>query len=216
LIKRSIRTDDGGASVPGPKQPEEERRDAILRAAYAVAARERLGGVTARAVAAEAGVSSGLVFFYFESIDNLLVALLDWLLARTIARAQRAGTDGSSGDSAARLTGTVAAAVRRLPRERERVELFFDYWVLGTRHPAIRRKIRRALALYRESFVAEAQAVIVANPDRYLHPSAEGLADVIASFLYGCALQIVTDPTRFDTERTLATLDALVRQPVPA
>ena len=80
----------------------------------------------------------------------------------------------------------------------------------------IRRKIRRALALYRESFVAEAQAAIDAQPDRYVHTSAEGLADVIASFLYGCALQVVTDPTRFDTERTLATLDALVRQPVPA
>ena len=204
--------------MPGPKQPEEERRDAILRAAYTVAARERLGGVTARAVAAEARVSSGLVFFYFESIDNLLVALLDWLLDRTIARAQRGVSNAGieADDPANRLTGTVALAVRRLPRERERVELFFDYWVLGTRHPVIRRKIRRALALYRESFVAEAQAAIDAQPDRYLHTSAEGLADVIASFLYGCALQVVTDPTRFDTERTLATLDALVRQPVPA
>jgi TetR/AcrR family transcriptional repressor of bet genes len=204
--------------MPGRKEPEDQRRDAILRAAYTIAARERLGGVTARAVAAEAGVSSGLVFFYFESIDNLLVALLDWLLERTIARAQPAqsASDALAADHASRLIGTVAAAVRRLPRERERVELFFDYWVLGTRHPAIRRKIRRALTLYRESFIAAAQAVMDANPERYANTSAEGLADVIASFLYGCALQIVTDPTRFDTERTLATLDALVRQPVAA
>jgi AcrR family transcriptional regulator len=204
--------------VPGRKEPEEERRDAILRAAYAVAARERLGGVTARAVAAEAGVSSGLVFFYFESIDNLLVALLDWLLERTVARAQRVPmTDEvTDTDPADRLIASVAAAIRRLPRERERVELFFDYWVLGTRHPAIRRKIRRALALYRESHLAGAQAVIDAHPERYAATTADGLADVIASFLYGCALQIVTDPARFDVERTLMTLDALVRQPVAA
>jgi AcrR family transcriptional regulator len=207
----------------GRKEPEQERRNAILRAAYTVAARERLGGVTARAVAAEAGVSSGLVFFYFESIDNLLVALLDWLFERTIAATPRtpANTTGSAigvGDSdpAARLIAVVGAAVRRLPHERERVELFFDYWVLGTRHPAIRRKIRRALAVYRESFLAGAQAVINANPDRYAGSSAEGLADVIASFLYGCSMQIVTNPTQFDVERTLVTLDALVRQPVPA
>ena len=204
--------------MPGRKEPEDQRRDAILRAAYKIAARERLGGVTARAVAAEARVSSGLVFFYFESIDNLLVALLDWLLERTIARGQpvQSVADALDGDQATRLIGTVAVAVRRLPRERERVELFFDYWVLGTRHPAIRRKIRRALAVYRASFVIGAQAVIDANAERYANTSAEGLADVIASFLYGCALQIVTDPTRFDSERTLATLDALVRQPVPA
>ena len=54
------------------------------------------------------------------------------------------------------------------------------------------------------------------HDDTVAHNLACKLADVIASFLYGCALQIVTDPTRFDTERTLATLDALVRQPVPA
>ena len=203
--------------MPGRKEPEEERRDAILRAAYVVAARERLGGVTARAVAAEAGVSSGLVFFYFESIDNLLVALLDWLLERTVARAQLVPpVDVADPDPAARLMASVAAAVRRLPRERERVELFFDYWVLGTRHPAIRRKIRRALALYRESYLVGAQALIDAHPERYAATTADGLADVIASFLYGCALQIVTDPARFDVERTLVTLDGLVRQPVPA
>ena len=203
--------------MPGRKEPEEERRDAILRAAYVVAARERLGGVTARAVAAEAGVSSGLVFFYFESIDNLLVALLDWLLERTVARAQLVPpVDVADPDPAARLMASVAAAVRRLPRERERVELFFDYWVLGTRHPAIRRKIRRALALYRESYLVGAQALIDAHPERYAATTANGLADVIASFLYGCALQIVTDPARFDVERTLVTLDGLVRQPVPA
>jgi TetR/AcrR family transcriptional regulator, transcriptional repressor of bet genes len=207
--------------MPGRKEPEEERRDAILRAAYVVATRERLGGVTARAVAAEAGVSSGLVFFYFESIDNLLVALLDWMLERTIAvpppdPAAVPLASSVPADPASRLVANVAGALRHLPRHRERVELFFDYWVLGTRHPVIRRKIRRALAVYRESYVAGAQAVIDADPERYASTTAEGLADVIASFLYGCSMQLVTNPTQFDAERTLATLDALVRHPVVA
>jgi len=207
--------------MPGRKEPEEERRDAILRAAYTVATRERLGGITARAVAAEAGVSSGLVFFYFESIDNLLVALLDWMLERTMATPERepllpTADAEASRDPATRLVTTVANTLRRLPRHRDRVELFFDYWVLGTRHPVIRRKIRRALAAYRESYVAGAQAVIDADPDRYAGTSAEGMADVIASFLYGCSMQLVTNPTQFDADRTLAALDALVRQPVAA
>jgi TetR/AcrR family transcriptional regulator, transcriptional repressor of bet genes len=207
--------------MPGRKESEAERRNAILRAAYVVATRERLGGVTARAVAAEAGVSSGLVFFYFESIDNLLVALLDWMLERTIAVPERDAPAvpliaTTSLDPATRLIGHVATALRRLPRHRDRVELFFDYWVLGTRHPVIRRKIRRALGGYRESYVAGAQAVIDADPDRYAATSAEGLADTIASFLYGCSMQLVTNPTQFDAERTLATLDALVRHPVAA
>ena len=70
-------------TMGGRKQPEEQRREEILRAAFVVAARDRLTGVTARAVAAEAGISSGLVFFHFESVDALLGELLDWLLDRT-------------------------------------------------------------------------------------------------------------------------------------
>jgi AcrR family transcriptional regulator len=205
--------------VPGRKESEEERREAILRAAYVVATRERLGGVTARAVAAEAGVSSGLVFFYFASIDNLLVGLLDWMLDRTIAggaSAVRIGVPPVDLEPAALLVAVVGGAVRRLPRQRDRVELFFDFWVLGTRHPVVRRKIRKALGSYRESFLPLAQAVITADPDRYAGTSAEGFADVIASFVFGCSMEIVTNPTHFDVERTLATLEALVRHPVAA
>ena len=118
---------------------EEERREEILRAAYAVATRERLAGVTGRAVAAEAGVSSGLVFFYFESVDGLLTALLDWLLARTIVAGEISGIFDVA-DPAERMMAVIGRDVERLPRQRERVELFFDYWVLGTRSPEIQTR----------------------------------------------------------------------------
>ena len=85
------------------------------------------------------------------------------MLERTMATPDREGpfavvAADDSRDPATRLVTTVAAALRRLPRHRDRVELFFDYWVLGTRHPVVRRKIRRALAGYRESYIAGAQA----------------------------------------------------------
>ena len=194
----------------GRKEPEQERREAILRACYAVAARERLTGVTARAVATEAGVSSGLIFFYFESIDNLLVELLDWLLDRTIVGIQHVEGVAGAGDATTRLVSAVARDLRRLPRQREQVELFFDYWVLGTRKPAIRRKIRRALEHYAAAFVPIAGDVIASDARRFAATTPEGLAGVIANFIIGCSLQIVTDPSRFDLERTLATVETFV------
>lgn len=195
---------------------EEERREEILRAAYVVATRERLAGVTARAVAAEAGVSSGLVFFYFESVDRLLTELLDWLLARTIVAGEVTGLFVDADDPAARMMAVLGRDVERLPAQRERVELFFDYWVLGTRHPAVRGKIRRALDRYRDAFLPLAEAVVATDPERYAGVTAEGLAAVAASFVEGCALQVVMDPTRFDVERSMATLAALVRRPASA
>ena len=199
--------------MPGRRAPEEERREAILRAAFAIAARERLGAVTARAVAAEAGVSAGLVFFYFESVDKLLVELLDWLLAHTLVAADTPDRLADVSDPGARMMLAIRRDVEWLPRQRERVELFFDYWVLGTRHPAIRRKIRRALNRYRDAFEPLARALVESDPERYGGMSAEGLASVAAGFVEGCALQVVMDPTEFDVERSMTTLAALVRAP---
>jgi len=195
---------------------EEERREEILRAAYAVATRERLAGVTARAVAAEAGVSSGLVFFYFESVDRLLTELLVWLLGRTITAGEVSDLFGDAGDPAARMMAVLGRDVERLPRQRQRVELFFDYWVLGTRHPQVRAMIRGALDRYRDSFLPLAEAVVGSDPERYAGITAEGLAAVAASFVEGCALQVVMDPARFDVERSMSTLEALVRRPASA
>ena len=203
--------------MPGRKASEDVRREAILRAAFRVAARERLGGVTARAVAAEAKVSPGLVFFYFESIDGLLVALLDWLLEHTIVAGEMAHVIGARVEHpAARMMAVIGRDVERLPRGRGRVELFFDYWVLGTRHDEIRVKIRGALDRYRASFLPLAEAVVRDDPARYAGVTPEGLAAVAASFVEGCALQIVMAPEEFDVERSMATLAALVRHPIHA
>ena len=69
--------------MPGRKASEETRREQIILAAHEVAARQGLNALTVRLVAAEAKLSTGLVFFHFTSRDQLLVALLDRLLATT-------------------------------------------------------------------------------------------------------------------------------------
>jgi len=200
--------------MPGRKAPQGVRRDAILRAAAAVAVRERLSGVTARAVAAEAGISSGLVFFHFGSVDDLIVELLDWLLTRTIVSSLDDDPLVPGDDPAARLLGAIGRDLGRLPRQRAVLALFFEYWVLGARHPAVRRKLRAALDRYRASLRPIGETLIERYPERYEGVSPEALAEVVASFVEGCALQLVLDPSRFDVERSMTTLAALVRHPV--
>ena len=194
------------------------RREAILRAAYAVAAREGLAGVTARAVAADCRISSGLVFFHFRNKDELLIELLDWLLAHTLVAGeiQLPGGAPLPTDPVARMLAVVRRDLEFLPRTRARVELFFDYWVLGTRHPVIRERIRAALERYRDSFLPLTAAVVRLDPGRWGAAGAAGLAATAASFVEGCALQAVLDPARFDVDRAMTTLAALIGQPRPA
>lgn len=199
--------------MPGHKAPEAIRRDEILRAAYRVAARDRLGGLTIRAVANEAGVSSGLLLFHFESKDGLLVDLLDWMLAHTIVAGELHRHPPSDALPVPWLLAVVERDLAHLLKQRERVELFYDYWVLGTRHPVVRRLIRRALHRYRDAFRPAADAIIAAYPERYRGVSADDLAGVCAAFIEGCATQTILDPTRFDAVRAMATLQALVLPP---
>lgn len=192
-----------------PKAPEEQRRQEILRATFKVAARDRLTGCKVSEIAREAGISKGLVFFYFDNKDNLLVSLLKWLLDRTIlARVDEEIQQLESPRQ--RFLAVLRKDIERLPAQRDTVELFFDYWVMGTRHPEIRRMIRGALDRYRDGLKPLAQAVIDDDPERYEDVTADGLAAVAAGFIEGCAIQLVMDPERFEVDDYLRSLHALV------
>ncbi|WP_158501502.1 TetR/AcrR family transcriptional regulator [Vitiosangium sp. GDMCC 1.1324] len=194
--------------MPGRKASEEQRREQILAATLKVAAKERLEGVTVRRVAAEARLSSGLVFFHFASKDALLVALLDWLIEALVARVREVQLpEGAPRD---RFLELVRQRIAHLPEERDFVELFFDYWVMGTRHQEMRGKIREALQRYRDAFRPLAEELLASAPERFPGVTAEGLAAVAVSFIQGCAMQSVMDPGRFDVEQFMWTLEALV------
>jgi AcrR family transcriptional regulator len=174
--------------------PEEERREAILEGAFRVAIREHLGGLSMRAVAEEAGVSKGLVFFHFQDKETLLRELLDWVL------------EGSPRvDVPAEL-----AEAGRLPELQGRVELFLDFWVLGTVHPELQERIRDAFRRYRAEFLPFTRPVAAALPERFDADAPEGLAAGIVSFIQGCALQLIADPREFDVDRYMRALRGLV------
>ena len=194
--------------MPGPKIPEAQRRAELLAAAYRVAIRDRVGGLTTRAVATEAGVSNGLVFFHFGSREGLVLALLDRVLASTVVAPDTAAADGLS--PVAHLLRTIERDIERLPETRDRVALLIDFWVMGTQHADARARIQDALGGYREAYVPLTAAAIASEPARYPGATAESLAAVATGFVEGCALQVVMDPERFDVPAYLATLRALV------
>ena len=65
--------------------------EALLDAAERLLVDVGHGGITTRRLAEEAGVNNGLVHYYFGSIENLLVRVLERFIERLIAR-QRAQT----------------------------------------------------------------------------------------------------------------------------
>ena len=193
----------------GRRAPEDVRREQILRAAFEVAAREGLEGLTIRAVAGEAGLSHTLVLFHFGRKERLLEELLVWLLATTsvlhvsedIARFPRALD---------RLHALLQQEMARLSHEPRQTRLFLEYWALGARHEPIRARISAEMERYRGAFRAIMEELLGAEPT-FVAMTADGLAAVAVSWIHGCAVQAMIDPDHFDIDEYLDAVRGVVR-----
>jgi len=197
--------------MPGRKAPEAARREQILNAAFRVAVRQRLAGLGIRDVAREAGLSTGLVLFHFKTKEALIAGLLEWLLENTsVLRPDTQSPDSNSAGAA--LCALVRAEAQRLSADRRRSELFFDFWVAGTRTMRLRSQMRRALAKYRQEFRTLAAAWLATRGKGGSRATADGVAAAAVSFVHGCAIQAVIDPAGFDLKATLSVLEDLADQ----
>jgi AcrR family transcriptional regulator len=185
--------------MPGSRAPEEERRQQILTAAFKVAGAQGLAETTILQVAAEAGVSPGLVMFHFKSRRELLLALLEELLATTtVLKADVQLVQSASPES--RLLAVLRQEIQRLTREPVRIRLTFDYWMAGVRDAATRKRLKAEFARYRDAFRPLAEAVLLAHPARFPGVTADGMAGLSVSLIKGCAVQSLIDPDHFNVD----------------
>jgi TetR/AcrR family transcriptional repressor of bet genes len=183
--------------MPGQKAPEETRRDQLLAAAHAVAARRGINGLTVRAVAAQAKLSHGLVLFHFRRRDELVTALLDRVLANTFLLTT-SNDVRQIPDAEGRFIAAIRQEMDRLAEAPRLVRLFFEYWALGSRHGRVRSKVGTALSEYRAAFRTLAEEALQTDRARFTGATPEGLAAVAVSLITGCAVQAMIDPEGFD------------------
>lgn len=200
--------------MPGHKASEGARRRQIVRAAYDVASRRGLAGLTVRRVAAAAGLSTGLVLFHFKTKERLLLALLDHVLetTTTLHMTDEIAAVPSPLD---RLLALLGREMQRLASEPQRLRLFFDYWAKGLSQPQIRTKMQAELDRYREALRPIATQVLAAERDRFFGVTPDGLAAVAVSVIKGCAVQSMIDPDNFDIDEFLAAANGLIGQLAP-
>lgn len=203
--------------MPGKKEAEEVRREQIVQASFRVAAREGLEQLTIRLVAAEAGLSTGLVFFHFESKEVLLLALLDWLLdslfeywetpenmspvERLLTLLQADLQDTQLADPQDTVHSEQAGA---------QLKLFFAYWAMAVHNPTISERILHAIERSKQAFLPAVQALIDSDPKRFHQVTPEGLVTVMLAIAQGCAMQSLLSNPRVEVEQILAAMRALL------
>jgi AcrR family transcriptional regulator len=195
--------------MPGQRAPEETRREQILRAAYQIAAEQGIDGFTIRLVASTAGLSSGLVLFHYKSKERLLVALLDWLLSATLVPPSPS-TMAATRPAFELFLDLLRSEMHRLSAEPAKIRLLFEFWARGSRDREVGRRMRQALARYREAFGVIGRAVLEDEPGRFEGVTPEGLATLAVSVIKGCAVQAMMDPEGFDITQYLVAARSLV------
>lgn len=164
-----------------------------------VLARAGTGGASVRTIAAEAGVSPGLVTHHFGSVDALIAATYAHV-GEQVDEALEAAVAAAGDGAAGRLTAYVEASFAPPVADPDLLATWTAFWSLVRNHPGIAALHEQSYARYRlrleELLVACGMA-----PDR-LRLAAIG----ITALVDGLWLELCLSPGNFspDEARTIA------------
>lgn len=195
--------------MPGRRAPEAERRQQLLESAFAVAARDGLDALTIRAVAAEAGLSHGLVLFHFGSKEGLLHALLNWVLESTMVRPDN---NLAAIPAAERLLAAIDRETAELADRQAYTSLLFEFWVRGVNDELIRSRIQTAMVAYRADLEPLARDLIASDPGRWPGITPADLATLAGQVILGFAVQQLVDPDPHRHGQLVRTATTLLRE----
>jgi AcrR family transcriptional regulator len=197
--------------MPGQRETQATRREQILEAAYEVALRRGIDGLTVRAVAARARLSHSLVLFHFKRKDQLGLALLDRVLAGTLALTLPDGIRNIRNPHE-RLPALFRQELLRLSEEPRRLRLLLEFWTRGGHNAVIRQKIAAGLDRYRTVFQDLAEELSAGEARRLDKVTPTGLAAVMVSLIIGYPVQAMIDPDRVGDDEYLAAVRGAMGQ----
>lgn len=129
--------------MPRQRRTRQDKREAN-RAQILVAARKVFGhggyhGATIEAIAQEAGLSNGAVYYNFANKEDLFLALLDERIDQRVQHLQRIFDDTSRVDSVpAQIQHEATDLVESLKQSSEWRLLFLEFVIYAARNPAFR------------------------------------------------------------------------------
>jgi AcrR family transcriptional regulator len=121
---------------PLEKTPRSAAEETLLDAAERLLVDVGYSGITTRRLAEEAGVNHGLVHYYFGSIENLLVRVLERFTNRLIAR-QRA----MYADPDLPFVEKWRTAMRYLDEDRPYQKIWYELQALAWNRPELRERV---------------------------------------------------------------------------
>ncbi len=185
-------------------QTPEGTRLQIVEAAFETLKAEGFTGTTSRAVAARGGFNPALIFYYFGSMDALLLATVDWTSERRLEAYRAAVADAST------LEQLIAATTRLYREDRDSGHIaVVSQMIAGSiarpeLAPEMIVRMQPWLALCEEVL----DKILAGSPLATAIPTRE-LASAVVTFYLGANLLTHLDPDRARTDAVFARLEGL-------
>ena len=176
------------AASPSTVADQKSRR--ILDAARRVLARRGFAGTTINLVAAEAGVSRGLLHYYFKNKEDMLARVIHENMAASVTLiAAMLSASRSAEDFAHQL---VAALRDIFQSDPDFFNLFFEAWAVARQSPAMEAELQALYGHFRQAIETGLQEAAARGHITPALPPA-GLSAVLTSIIDGLGLQLITE-----------------------
>jgi TetR/AcrR family transcriptional repressor of bet genes len=196
----------------GRKDIKDARRAQLIEATIDSIARYGFARTTLADVARQAGVSQGIVSFYFRSKQELLLATLRHMVREYEAYSDRA-VRRAGASPAARLDAMVAADFDPAVASRKHVTVWYAFWGETRWRKDFLDLCARWAASYQERTRDAIQQVIEAGA--YPGLDAATIARGLNAMIDGLWLNILLDPKSCDRKEALRTCRAFLAQSFP-
>ncbi len=191
----------------------EQRKNQILDAAMQVFA--RLGFHKARMddVAREAGVSKGLLYWYYKNKDALIAAILDRLFSQEMGHLRQALV--APGPVSERLLALGGETARHVLRLKFLAPIAFEFYALAGRNAHVRSALQRYYAQYRQNLTQLIEEGIASGEFRP-DTQAETVAQTIIALFEGLILLWIVDPEQMPLAEQVEESFALIVRSIRA
>ena len=183
------------------------RRAQIVRATIRCLAQDGYARLTMKNVAREAGVSQGILHYYFRDKREILAAALETVAAdldRRVAVVQARGAR----DPRARLAAVVRACLDVAVEQREVWVVFIEFWGEMPHDRRLREINAAVYARARAALGALVQDGVRAGMFRNVRPA--DAAAVILALVDGVSLQLTFEPDAMPAARAARLVDAAI------
>ena len=175
----------------------EERRNQILEAAAQVFAKSGFAKSRMDDIAAESGLSKGALYWYFNSKDEIILAILGRLFEREMADLHK--LQEASGTATDRLLEYTEIAIVDIKHLVQLMPMIFEYMALAFRDELVLQSLKR----YSRSFFELSTPIIQQGIDtgefRSVNP--QDVAIAVGAIFEGTALLWVYDSGTIQIEK---------------